>query len=40
MDIGDVDAKAVKLEVDVDTNITAEQIEKTLLGQVAANKKK
>lgn len=40
VDIGDVDAKAVKLDVPVDHNVTADEIEKTLLGAVAQTKKK
>lgn len=40
VDVGDVDAKAVKLEVPVDTSITAADVEKHLLGEIAAEKKK
>lgn len=40
VDIGDVDAKALKLEVPVGTDVTAESIEKVLLTEVAAGKKK
>lgn len=40
VDIGDVDSKAVKLDVPVDHNVTVGEIEKTLLGAVAQNKKK
>lgn len=40
VDIGDVDAKAVKLDVPVDHNVTVDEIEKTLLGAVGQNKKK
>lgn len=40
VDIGDVDAKALKLDVPVDKTTSAEEIEKTLLVHLAANKKK
>lgn len=40
VDIGDVDAKALKLDVPVGQDVTAESIEKVLLTEVAAGKKK
>lgn len=40
VDIGDVDAKALKLEVPVDKTITTDDIEKSLLVHLAADKKK
>lgn len=40
VDIGDVDAKAVKLDVPVDHNISVADIEKHLLGEVAKDKKR
>lgn len=40
VDIGDVDAKALKLEVPVNGTVTADDIEKKLLVNVAADKKK
>lgn len=39
VDIGDVDAKAVKLDVPVGETITVEQITNVLLGQVDGKKK-
>jgi len=38
VDIGDVDAKALKLEVPIDTTITADQVKKVLLQQLPAAK--
>lgn len=35
-----MDAKAVKLDVPVDHDVTVDEIEKTLLGAVGQNKKK
>lgn len=40
VDIGDVDAKALKLDVPVNKIITAEDIEQTLLVHLTADKKK
>lgn len=40
VDIGDVDAKALKLDVPVDKTITADDIEQTLLVHLTADKKK
>lgn len=40
MDVGDVDAKALKLDVPVGETVTAEIIEKKLLVEIAADKKK
>lgn len=40
VDIGDVDAKALKLDVPVDKTVTADDIEKNLLVHLAADKKK
>lgn len=39
VDIGDVDAKALKLDVPVDKTVTAEDIKKNLLTHLAADKK-
>lgn len=39
VDIGDVDAKAVKLDVPVGENVTVEKITSVLLGEVDAKKK-
>lgn len=39
VDIGDVDAKALKLEVPVGSNTTVEDIEKLLLKEISASKK-
>lgn len=39
VDIGDVDAKALKLDVPVDKNVTVDDIKKQLLTQLAADKK-
>lgn len=40
VDIGDVDAKALKLDVSVDQTITEADIEKNLLTNITADKKK
>lgn len=40
VDIGDVDAKAVKLDVPVGETVTVDQITSVLLGEVDAKKKK
>lgn len=40
VDIGDVDSKALKLDVPVGQDVTLESIEKVLLTEVAAAKKK
>uniref|UniRef100_A0A1L8E0T3 ATP-citrate synthase n=1 Tax=Nyssomyia neivai TaxID=330878 RepID=A0A1L8E0T3_9DIPT len=40
VDIGDVDAKALKLDIPVGQTITADEIERVLLKEVAATKKK
>lgn len=40
VDIGDVDAKALKLDVTVDETLTEADIEKSLLTHIAADKKK
>lgn len=40
VDIGDVDAKALKLDVKVDDTLTEADIEKTLLTHITADKKK
>lgn len=39
VDVGDVDAKALKLEVPVDRTVTVAEIEKQLLVHLAADKK-
>lgn len=39
VDIGDVDAKAFKLDVPVDRTVTVAEIEKQLLVHLAADKK-
>lgn len=39
VDIGDVDAKALKLDVPVDKTVTADDIKKHLLTHLAADKK-
>uniref|UniRef100_A0A1B0CYP3 ATP citrate synthase n=1 Tax=Phlebotomus papatasi TaxID=29031 RepID=A0A1B0CYP3_PHLPP len=40
VDIGDVDAKALKLDIPVGHTVTADEIERTLLIEVSATKKK
>lgn len=40
VDIGDVDAKALKLDIPVGHTVTADEIERTLLTEVSATKKK
>lgn len=39
VDIGDVDAKALKMELPIGTNTTVEEIERVLLTEVPAAKK-
>lgn len=40
VDVGDVDAKALKLEVPVDSSVTAVEIEASLLNELPSAKKK
>lgn len=39
VDVGDVDAKALKLEVPVGSNTSIDEIEKVLLTEISADKK-
>lgn len=39
VDIGDVDSKALKMEIPIGTNTTVENIEKVLLTEIEASKK-